>query len=413
MTQKMSTLTPLSGSHETIGIPNHFSPSLSEMDLTMVRAVEPGGNWKSIPSSIPSLRLEQIRNSYAAGRGSRSTYYGRLLPDAPAYTISTYFNRPGNGCYIHYDYQGGQHRLISQREAARLQSFPDRFIFLGNRGSVNKQIGNAVPPLLSYQIAKQLGPSGYFIDVFCGAGGLSTGFAWAGWTPILASDIDDTFLRTYAANVHEVVLSGDLRDNKCRMQIETHVRNRLVGLKDRLFVLGGPPCQGFSTAGNRRSMQDERNSLFIAYRSLLVALKPDGFLFENVPGILNMMGGKVFETIREALSLDGYDIVVWRLSAEYFAVPQRRARVFLLGVKSGSPSVLEPPRITAPVSSQGSLDRLQPCFSVRDALGDLPPLQPAQDGSHLKYLNSPSNSFQAFARGQISASDLLKRLRTQ
>src|SRR5688572_12906421 len=95
-------------------IPNHFSPALSELDLTIARAVPPGGNWKNIPESVPSQRLKQIRESFAAGEGSRSTYYGRLRPDAPSYTISTYISRPGNGCHIHYDYNGGQHRVLSQ-----------------------------------------------------------------------------------------------------------------------------------------------------------------------------------------------------------------------------------------------------------------------------------------------------------
>src|SRR3972149_3963669 len=88
-----------------VRIPNHVTPALSELDLAMVRAVPPRGNWKDIPITIPSKRLKQIRESYAAGKGSRSTYYGRLHPDCPAYTISTYFNRPGNGCHIHYDYE--------------------------------------------------------------------------------------------------------------------------------------------------------------------------------------------------------------------------------------------------------------------------------------------------------------------
>src|SRR5918997_2364265 len=119
-------------------IPNHYASTLSELDRTIARSVPPGGNWKDIPETVPSKRLQQIRISYAAGKGSRSTYYGRLRPGAPAYTINTYFARPGNGCHLHYDYTGGQHRTLSQREAARLQSFPDRFIFHGSRGSVAK-----------------------------------------------------------------------------------------------------------------------------------------------------------------------------------------------------------------------------------------------------------------------------------
>ncbi len=82
-------------------IPNHYSARLSELDLAMAIHIPPGGNWKNIPTSIPSQRLAQIRESYAKGGGSRSTYYGRLRPDAPAYTINTYFGRPGNGCHLH------------------------------------------------------------------------------------------------------------------------------------------------------------------------------------------------------------------------------------------------------------------------------------------------------------------------
>src|SRR5713226_5893880 len=160
----------------------------------MVRSVPPGGNWKDIPGAIPSQRLAQIRVSYRNGEGSRSTYYGRLRPDKPAYTISTYFYRPGNGCNIHYDFAGDQHRVLTEREAARLQSFPDSFEFLGSHMSVAKQIGNAVPPLLSFQVALCLGVPGIYLDVFCGAGGLSLGFKWAGWRGFLANDIENSFL---------------------------------------------------------------------------------------------------------------------------------------------------------------------------------------------------------------------------
>src|SRR5229473_1299905 len=102
-------------------IPNHYSPRLSEIDLMIVKHVPPGGNWKDVPQFVPSQRLAQIRVSYRNGEGSRSTYYGRLHPDAPSYTINTYISRPGNGCHIHYE----QDRLISQREAERLQGLPD------------------------------------------------------------------------------------------------------------------------------------------------------------------------------------------------------------------------------------------------------------------------------------------------
>src|SRR5205814_1515277 len=153
-------------------------------------------------TTIPSQRLAQIRASFKAGEGSRSTYYGRLNPDNPSHTVNTYFNRPGNGSFVHYE----QDRMISQREAARLQSFPDNFIFAGNRGSVNKQIGNAVPPLLAYQIASVLPYAGVFVDLFCGAGGLSLGFHWRGWRSAMANDIDKSFLATHERNFGTSVL---------------------------------------------------------------------------------------------------------------------------------------------------------------------------------------------------------------
>lgn len=163
---------------------NHYASSLSDLDMQIIRCVPPGGNWKNIPESVPSQRLAQIRESYKAGKGSRSTYYGRLRPELPAYTINTYFNRPGNGCNMHYD----QDRTLSQREAARFQSFPDSFEFIGSLGAINNQIGNAVPPLLAYQIAKEIPYKGQFVDLFCGAGGLALGFIWAGWIPIIGND---------------------------------------------------------------------------------------------------------------------------------------------------------------------------------------------------------------------------------
>ncbi|MDM6752198.1 DNA cytosine methyltransferase, partial [Escherichia coli] len=212
-------------------IPNHKAAKLSELDMMIVNSVPPGGNWKNIPLDVPSKRIEQIRDSYAQGKGSRSTYYGRLLPDMPAYTINTYFNRPGNGCHIHYE----QDRVLSQREAARLQSFPDDFIFFGGQTAINTQIGNAVPPFLAFLIAKEIekaiGNTGYYIDLFSGAGGLGLGFKWAGWTPLLANDIEEKYLQTYSNNVHKEVLCGSISDNETFSKIA----DKISGFKKLYF----------------------------------------------------------------------------------------------------------------------------------------------------------------------------------
>lgn len=390
---------------------NHFSPPLSDLDLQMVRPVPPGGNWKDIPESVPSKRLDQIRESYRAGKGSRSTYYGRLEADKPSYTITTYFSRPGNGCYIHYDFEGGQHRLISQREAARLQTFPDRFRFFGSKTSINRQIGNAVPPLLALQIAKQLGEPGDFVDLFSGAGGLGLGFSWAGWNALVANDHDKNSLESYSANVHKETVCGDIRDRETFEKVTDLARRAHEDSEaDRMIVLGGPPCQGFSTAGNPRTMEDDRNHLFKQYCHALESLDADGFVFENVTGILNMKGGKVFQIILDAFHDRGYETSTWRLQAERYAAPQRRTRVFVVGVRSGVAVPDLPREVTTMGQETALFGSRAPAVTAEEALSDLPPLKPGENGATKGYIGEPRNDYQRLMRGSMSPNEFLDSL---
>jgi DNA (cytosine-5)-methyltransferase 1 len=383
-------------------LPNHVAAKLSELDMRMVVSVPEGGNWKSIPTSIPSKRLEQIRESFSRGEGSRSTYYGRLRRSDPAYTINTYFNRPGNGCHIHY----AQDRVLSPREAARLQSFPDSFHFQGSHTAVSTQIGNAVPPLLAYQIAKTLGPPGAFIDLFAGAGGMALGFKWAGWQPIVANDIQPVFLATYAKNVHCNVLSGSISDSDVFDQLVIQAKNARPD--GPLWVLGGPPCQGFSTAGNQRSMEDPRNLLAWDYIRFLETIQPDGFVFENVMGLLNMEGGRVFAAMRNAFADVMPMVTAATLSADSYAIPQRRRRVILVGTRMGN-RPWDPP---LPVTRfDGATSDLPLAISVQEALDDLPVLSAGQNGTLLPYRSAPESSYQALMRHLISPQEYLQSLR--
>ncbi len=388
-------------------IPNHVSLSLSELDRTIIEHVPPGGNWKDIPEWVPSKRLEQIRKSYAEGKGSRSTYYGRLHPDFPSYTINTYFNRPGNGCHIHYK----QDRTLSQREAARLQSFPDDFIFYGSKTAINNQIGNAVPPLLAYQIAKMLPSKGQYIDLFSGAGGLSLGFKWAGWTPIIANDIDNSALVTYSNNIHNEVVLGDIRDKEIADAIIQRSRKAKKEHPDvPLFILGGPPCQGFSTAGKQRSIVDERNWLFDAYVSILKEVKPDGFIFENVTGLLSMEKGEFFEMVEYELSKTVSNLSIHKLNSVDYAVPQRRKRVIIIGDSTGLINKEPPIPVTSLVNERTLFDNLPKSISVQDALSDLPILEPNEDGSEKSYVSEPQNVYQSLMRNKITAQQYLKNV---
>jgi len=126
----------------------HFMPQMSELDKYICQHVKPGGNYNDIPSDVPSARIRRLQKE-----GGHTTCYGRLDPEKPSYTINTYFNRPNVGCNIHYE----QDRLITVREALRLQSFPDSYeIVSTSKQGRNMIVGNAVPPILARVIAEEL-----------------------------------------------------------------------------------------------------------------------------------------------------------------------------------------------------------------------------------------------------------------
>ena len=129
-------------------VTEHFMPRMSELDKYICSHVKPGGNYNDIPKDVPSKRIRRLQRE-----GGHTTCYGRMLPDEPSYTINTYFNRPNVGCNIHYS----QDRLITVREALRLQSFPDSYrIISSSKQGRNLIVGNAVPPLLAEVIAREL-----------------------------------------------------------------------------------------------------------------------------------------------------------------------------------------------------------------------------------------------------------------
>ena len=130
------------------GVTEHTIPQMSELDKYICKHVKPGGNYMDIPADVNSTRIQRLQRD-----GGHTTCYGRMDPSKPSYTINTYFNRPNVGCNIHYKYE----RLITIREALRLQSFPDNFQLVSNsKQGKHLIVGNAVPPLLGKVIAHQL-----------------------------------------------------------------------------------------------------------------------------------------------------------------------------------------------------------------------------------------------------------------
>jgi len=381
---------------------NHYSSKLSETDLEMVKNIPPGGNWKNIPESIPSKRLERIRTDYELGKGSRSTYYGRLTWDKPSYTITTYFNRPGNGCFIHPE----QNRLLSLREGARLQTFPDNFRFLGSNTSIYTQIGNAVPPILAYQIARLFDDyieNKTTIDLFCGAGGLSLGFHLNQWNILGAVDNNQNALKTYNYNFGNIGEQLDLSDNEARKNYIDNLKKKIGDTKIGLIV-GGPPCQGFSTAGNKRFIEDPRNHLFKAYFSFFEAFNPEGFIMENVPGLLSMEKGGVLNSIIKTFEGAGYNITLLKLNASKYAVPQIRKRIFIIGIKKNV--IVSPPQEILPTESL--FNESYNLVTVKDAIYGLPEVNPGEQFPDDKDVSIISNgALNSFLTGKIGIDEYL------
>lgn len=384
---------------------DHVSGRLSDLDREVVRHVPPGGNWRDLPSDFNSRRIEQIRRSAAAGFGSRSTYYGRLRPDRPAYTISTYFNRPGNGCFIHPTAP----RLISVREAARLQTFPDSYRFTGKGRSRFVQVGNAVPPILAYEVGRMI-PPGDFVDLFAGAGGLSMGFELAGHRQLIAVDHDAACINTLLANgvPDERAIQADLSSDSAIAEIVETVKRRASELD---LLIGGPPCQGFSTAG-KNLVTDPRNRLVHAFLHAVAAIRPRRVLLENVPALMYRRRKPVLDAVLNRFDELGYATSIAVLHAEAYGVPQLRRRLFISATLEDdavwphpSHSICDPAQRNF---QPGAIDdrAVLPVRTVIEAIGDLPADTAPEFSASVQYAAPPRTSFQEWARGLIGIQEL-------
>lgn len=165
-----------------------------------------------------------------------------------------------------------------------------------------------------------------FVDLFCGAGGLSEGFRSAGWTPVASSDIDPDAIATYRRNFPGcLALTGDLRNRLIRSRLLAAARGVDV-------VAGGPPCQGFSQVRNHsRLIDDPKNSLYREFVSVVDRLRPRAFVMENVPGLAQM---GVLEQVIQDLSCRGtYNLTATVVDAADFGVPQSRRRLVFIGLR--------------------------------------------------------------------------------
>ena len=172
-----------------------------------------------------------------------------------------------------------------------------------------------------------------FVDLFCGAGGLSKGFEMSGLVGICGLDWFNEACMTYNRNFDHPFINGDIKDPENKKRFYETVRKQLNG-RHLDIVAGGFPCQGFSMAGNR-IVDDPRNSLYKELIEIVVELQPDFVICENVKGLRTMLGGLVEKKIISDFNEIGYEMNVTTLCAADYYTPQKRERVIFIGNRKG------------------------------------------------------------------------------
>ncbi len=218
------------------------------------------------------------------------------------------------------------------------------------------------------------------IDLFCGCGGFSKGFENEGYDVILALDCWKDAIDTFNANHnHKSGVTKNIYDFTNEEIKKIAKDNNVVG------IIGGPPCQGFSMVGKREA-SDERNTLYLQYVRFVEQIKPEFFILENVKGLLTLEKGYFKREIIERFSELGYNVTYKVLRACDYGVPQKRERVFFVGLKKDifGDKFFEYPKPKEHI------------VGTEEALSDLPSLDNGEVST--RYRCNPQNDFQKLMR---------------
>ncbi len=231
------------------------------------------------------------------------------------------------------------------------------------------------------------------ISLFAGAGGCSLGFKQAGYEVRFATDIDPDAVLTYRQNFPGVPCE---RADICDLSAADLLKQ--VGLQpgELDMLIGGPPCQGFSSAGGKNS-GDPRNSLLNHYVRLLHELQPKWFVMENVEGLLTNNNGLHVRDAVGAFLDAGYSVNLEKLYAQGYGVPQRRKRVLIVGNRLGRDFIFPEPD----THFSGNIFRKSDA-TFASAVDDLPP--PIRDSEEpIRLLGHAGSELQVYLRAGATA----------
>ncbi|MCI9242405.1 MAG: DNA cytosine methyltransferase [Lawsonibacter sp.] len=217
------------------------------------------------------------------------------------------------------------------------------------------------------------------IDLFAGVGGLSLGFENCGFDVVLANEYDESIAAAYKANHKGTrMIVGDITSLDLEKTFGPY-----QGQID--VVIGGPPCQGFSQKGQRKTIHDERNFLFKYYVRVVELVKPRYFVMENVPNLLTAEKGYFRKEIEELFNSMGYQLKMGILNASDYGVPQNRRRAVIIGKQGGAaPGLPKPRNITV---------------TIWDAISDLAYLSSGEGEEEQEYRGKPRSEYQKKLRG--------------
>lgn len=215
------------------------------------------------------------------------------------------------------------------------------------------------------------------IDLFCGIGGLSLGFEQAGFEVVSAVDMWADAVKTYNHNREERVAEViSVEDYNVKELPAIIAHENITG------IIGGPPCQGFSTVG-KREVDDPRNKMYLEFYKAVKLADPEFFLIENVKGMLTLNKGAFVKDLLKRFGKDGlgYTISYKLLNAADYGIPQNRYRVFYIGIKNKKFVFPEP---------------FDYKLTAKDGIGDL------EGATQEKYGSSPQNEYQRIMRGNVN-----------
>ena len=220
------------------------------------------------------------------------------------------------------------------------------------------------------------------IDLFAGVGGLSLGFENIGFDVVVANEYDSSIAEAYKANHKKTkMVVGDITSLNLEEVFSSYI--------DKIdVIIGGPPCQGFSQKGKRKTIHDERNFLFKYYVSVVNLVRPKYFVMENVPNLLTTEKGYFFNEIEELFNTMGYSLEHGVLNASDYGVPQNRRRAIIIGKLHG-----EAPKLPHPKKEK---------VTIWDAISDLAYLSSGEGTDEQNYINKPMSSYQKKLRSGSS-----------